>query len=51
MTTLLNQFATWLFNTLTTIWNFGVNNPLLQWVIGIYLISILYNEFKKYIKR
>lgn len=51
MTEILNEFATWIFTALTRIWNFGINNPLMKWIIGIYLISILYNEFRKFIKR
>lgn len=44
----LNQFATWLFQSLTSIWNFAINNSLIKWVVGIYILNVIYNEFKKY---
>lgn len=49
MTTDLNTFASWLFNVLTTIWNFTINNPLLKWVMGIYILNVIWKEFKKYV--
>lgn len=44
----LNLFADWVFSVLTQIWNFSINNPLIKWVIAIYILNFVVKEFKKY---
>lgn len=44
----LNLFATWLFNSLTTVWNFSINNALIRFFIGYLILNWIVEEYKKY---
>lgn len=44
----LNQFATWLFNSLTTVWNFAINTELIRFFVGYLILNWIVEEYKKY---
>lgn len=44
----LNQFATWVFTSLTSVWNFAVNNALVKFFLAYMIISWIVEEYKKY---
>lgn len=44
----INQFAAWVFESITKVWNFSVNNQLLQFIIAYILLSFIVDHYKKY---
>lgn len=44
----MQQFANWLFTSMTSVWNFCINNALIQFVIGAKILSLIIDEIKKY---